>query len=392
MQLNTRQVVTMNPKFLLLISLIFLTSCSLKFGSNSEDISQTDLNVGLGKMNVNINKYSANKLVCDPFGGGGSISYEQGIKATLHYRTSTMPRMYKSTDYVNFAYKSPQTIFMSDMNVPTRMFTEGFTVANGRTLMNDDDQKLIEYFALKMNTNVVLSENDEEGWYEFALLSDDGTQMSIKSGTDAEATLLINNDGDHPTRMGCSNQSMYLRKGVMLPIEVTYYQGPRYHISNVLMFRKAEVAGKDPSCGLTGNNTFFDPNNHSVPLKPYNDLLTRGWKVLGASNFMVSQNQSDYNPCVKGTNPVISNFVLNDMMVTSAYFNWNTDIPATSQLQFTNTATQETVVTTSDNVLRVNHTVQITGLKSGASYKVQAISISADLGRSLSPELTITVP
>lgn len=372
------------------LSLIGLSSCSLQTADKSENISQSTLGTALGKLSVNVNKYSASKLVCDPFNtGGGTISYEKGIKASLHYLTSSMPRMYKSSDYVNFAKKSDQVIFMSDMNVPTRMFSEGFSVANGRILTNDQDQRLIEYFGLKMSTNIVLSEVDEEGWYEFALLSDDGATMKLKSGTDAEDVVLIDNDGDHPTRMGCSTQSLYIRKGVMHPIEVTYYQGPRYHIANVLMFRKSQVAEKDSSCGLTGNSTFFDPDNNSKPLPAYNALLNRGWKALTPDNFMISKNSTDYNPCVQGTNPVISNFSIAEVYISTAELTWSTDIPATAQVQLTNTKTGEVTTTSSDNILRTSQKVIISGLQPNTVYKVQGISVSADLGRSLSTELTI---
>lgn len=395
---TSKQAVQKIAKASVVIGLLNLTACGLQLGSQAsnqeENITQATLSAGVGQLSVNVNKYSANKLVCDPFnnGGSGTISYEHGIKADLFYKTASQPRMYSSEDYVNFAKKSDQVIFMSDMNVPTRMFTEGFTVANGATLNNDEEEKLIEYFGLKMTTNIVLSDSDDDGWYEFALLSDDGTTMKIKSGTDAPDTVLIDNDGDHPTRMGCTTQSVYLRKGVMLPVEVTYYQGPRYHIANVLMFRKAEQAGQDPSCGLTGNSTFFDPNNNSAPLPAYNALLNRGWKVLTSDNFMVSRNSTDYNPCVQGTNPVISNFSILEVFMNGADLTWSTDIPATDQVQITNTSTGVVTTTTSDNVLRTTHQIRLSNLQSGTTYKVQAISVSEDLGRSISSELTLVIP
>ncbi len=378
----------------MLTSTLFLTSCGFKMSSLlSENVIQETTGSSLGLLAVNLNQYPANKIVCDPLSGGQTTqtSYEKGIKASLHYLTANQPRLYKSTDYVQFAQKSEQNIFLSDMNVPTRMFTEGFSTKTGQTLNNDQGAKLIEYFGLKMRTNIVLAAPDEEGIYEFALLSDDGTQMVLKSGsTDVPDEVLIDNDGDHPTRMGCASRTVKMRRNVMLPIEVTFYQGPRYHIANVLMWRKATEAGKDSLCNQLGNNLFYNPNQNSEPLQAFKDLQSRGWKVLTPENFMISQTKTDYNPCVNGTAPVISQFQVGEVVLTNVSFSWTTDIAATSQVQLTNLSTNEITVTSADNQLRTSHNVQLSNLKQTTTYKVKAISVSADLGRSESQELTFT--
>lgn len=368
---------------------LFTLSCTVKSQSSEENLSQTESSRAVSQMSVNVNKYPSNKLVCNPFDGTTpQMTYEQGIKASLHYLTTGMPRMYKATDYVQFARKSDKTLFLKDMNVPTRMFTEGFSTANGDYLKNDSGEKLIEYFGLKMNTNLILSDNDDEGLYELALLSDDGSNLIIKSGTDPLADeLIIANDGDHPTKMGCAQNTVRFRKNVMIPIEVTYYQGPKYHISNVLIWRKATTAGTDPLCNQLGNELYFNPNKGSAPQKAFNDLLSRGWKVVQPQNFRIAIDKTDYNPCVQGTNPVISHFSVGEVVLTSVYFSWTTDIPATAQLQLTNLATGVVTTTTSDNMLRTSHEVTVDGLHPATDYKVQAISISQDLGRSLSAEL-----
>lgn len=373
---------------------VLLTSCSFKTNPlATEPVQQQNNSAGLSQLKVNINQYPANKIVCDPLNGGQTtqVSYEKGIKAELFYRNSSQPRMYKSTDYIQFIQKSEQNIFLSDMNVPTRIFTEGFSTQTGNTLKNDLGEKLIEYFGLKMSTNIVLSANDEAGDYEFALLSDDGTTMSLKSGSaDVPDELLINNDGDHPTKMGCSTRTVRMRRNVMLPTEVTFYQGPRYHIANVLIWRKAQAAQLDPLCNQLGNNLYFNPDKNSEPQKAFTDLQSRGWKVLSPDNFMMSQTKTDFNPCVNGTKPIITNFQIGEVILTNVALTWTTDILATSQVQLTNTTTNEVTVTTSDNQLRTDHSVQLSQLKSNTTYKVKAISVSSDLGRSESVELTLT--
>lgn len=386
----------MEHKWASVLKIIFVTllfsSCNLKISSQlAEAVVQKDSTISLGQLNVNLNQYPPSKIICDPLTGGqtSQTNYEKGIKATLHYLTANQPRLYKSTDYIQFAQKSEQNIFLSDINVPTRLFNEGFSTKAGQTLANDQGQKLIEYFGLKMNTNIVLTEKDETGLYEFALLSDDGTQMLLKSGSaDVPDEVLIDNDGDHPTRMGCSSHTVKMRRNVMLPVEVTFYQGPRYHIANVLIWRKATEAGQDSLCNQLGNNLYYNPDRNSEPQQAIKDLESRGWKVLAPDNFMISQNKADYNPCVNGTIPVISEFTVGEVVLTNVSLTWKTNIPSTSQVQLTNTKTNEVTITTSDNQLRTNHQIQLSGLKPATTYKVKTLSVSSDLGRGESAELS----
>ncbi len=385
---------TKSPLLKLSMTALFLTGCGIRTSEpKAEVIHQENLSSGFSSLAVNVNQYPSNKIICDPLSGGNTTqtNYEKGIVASLYYLTTGMPIMKKSTDYAQFAHKSDQNIFLSDMNVPTRMFTEGFATSTGTFLKNDQEQKLIEYFGLKMNTNLVLSAADTAGNYELALLSDDGTTLKLKSGTDEIADeVLIDNDGDHPTKMGCSSRVVRMRHNVMLPIEVTYYQGPRYHISNVLIWRKATTAGQDSLCNQLGNDKFFNPNKNSEPQQAFRDLEARGWKVLTPDNFMVSRTTNQYNPCVKGSDPIITELAMGEVILTDASLSWKTDILATSHVQLTNMTTGEVTITQSDNVLRTTHDLKLSGLQSGTTYKAQAVSVSEDLGRTTSTELTFT--
>ena len=384
----------MNKRILLIATMalpVVITSCSIKRDTDAEEnLTQTQMNdsTAIAMMKVNLNRYPLNKTVCDPLSASSttSTSYEKGLKAQLFYRDTGMPRYYKSTDYIEKAKASGQAIFLSDLNVPTRMFTEGFVTPSGNILQSDSEERLIEYFALKAQSHLSLTESDEEGDYELAMLSDDGSTLKING------ELLINNDGDHPTRMGCATKITNLKKGDLLPLEMTYYQGPRYHISNVLIWRKASQAGLDTSCGQLGNHLFFNPDDHSKPQKGFNDLLARGWKIVKPDNFVISSTTTqvpnpDYNPCAAGTDPVISKFAVGEVVLQSVSFSWQTDIPATSQLILTNQTTGGITVTTTDNILRTKHQVQLDNLQSNTVYRVQAYSVSEDLGKGKSVEL-----
>ncbi len=374
----------------ILISML-LTACGVKSDSTP---SSTAAPTGAQEyLAVNINRYAANKIICDPFNGGTTTqkNYQKGIKAELFYRTATMPRWYKTTDYVQLAKKSEQNIFLSDINVPTRIFSEGFATTQGQMLKDDQQNKLIEYFGLKMTTNLILSDEDDAGYYELALLSDDGATLTLKSNSiEAVDEVIVNNDGDHPTKMGCSTHTVRMVKNVMVPVELAYYQGPRYHISNILMWRKSSVAGQDSMCNQLGNNLFFNPDAHSAPQAAYASLLSRGWKALTPNNYMVSQSQADYNPCVPGTNPVISELNMGEVILSTVSITWKTDIISTSQVLLTDLGRGVVTISESDNLLTVNHEVKLTGLQPRTNYKVQALSVSSDLGRTLGPEVTFS--
>lgn len=337
-----------------------------------------------------INSYPLDSLVCDPFGGNGMTSPKNGIKSNLFYRSSTQPRYYSAADYIALATPLEQTLFFTDINVPTRSFNMGFSTQTDGVLKDDQGNVLIEYMGLKMRTDIGLTTEDEEGFYEFAILSDDGAVMKIKDGN--QWTEIVNNDGDHPTKLGCSTTTIRMTQDTKLETEYLYYQGPRYHISNILMWRKLDpnnaTAGQDSACGQMGNDLWFNGDGDSAPRTAYTELLARGWKVLKPQNYYLPDQ--DYNPCTSGTAPTIDNLRLAELSGTNAFIAWGTDIPSTSQVLIVEVETGNTMLTTTDNILRTNHSVQLSGLKSNTTYRIQAVSVSEDLGKTVSTAIEFT--
>lgn len=364
---------------------LLLVSCNPKNTLETISVEMDDASpLALGKSSFDINQNPLNKVVCDPWGGEEPPALDKGIVASLFYSGVGVPRYYSANDYVNHATPSQKLLFFTDMNVPTRMFSEGFATQTSSVVKDDMGEKLIEFFGLKFNTVLKLRGDQEEGSYELAVLADDGVIVKAKIG--GVWTEIISNDGDHPTRMGCASATLQMSHDSAIPLEISYYQGPRYHIANVLMWRKSATAGGDAYCGHTGNELFFNPNQGSVQLQHYKDLLARGWAPISADNFYLP-GQKTYNPCVEGTNPVISQFRTTEVFSNNVYLAWNTDIPATSQVLITKISTGEQTLTTSDNLLRTAHSIRINGLEEGTAYKAQAISISGDMGKSLSEEI-----
>jgi hypothetical protein len=335
-----------------------------------------------------INLHPLNKTVCDPFGGAGTVNPEKGIMASLFYVGAGGQSLHTAQEYVDKATRSRQRLFFSEINVPTRMFTEGFSSQTSEVIKDDMGERLIEWFGIKFETGLRLTPEMSEGDYELASLGDDG--VVVKAKIDGEWQTVVGNDGDHPTRMGCSNTLIHMTRETLLPLEVTYYQGPRTQIANVLMWKKSDASqvGKDASCGQYGNYLFFDPGHQSAELPAYKNLLARGWSPIAADSYFIPMEGS-YNPCVIGENPVISGLTVNEIFSTMVSVSWTTDIASTTQVLITDVATGEQLMTTTDNALTTAHSVMVRGLAAGTAYTIQAVSVSESLGKGLSAELNI---
>lgn len=371
----------------LLFSLLglFLQGCSSSNGNST--LTTTNPEEGpIPTFNANI--YPLNKLVCDPF-DPGTPGPNDGMIATLHYRTSGQPAWQRVNDYIEQGHKSAQYLFFSKLNVPTRIFSLGFPTETGESIKNDLQETLNEYFALSVSSILKLAPSDEEGEYELALLSDDGAVFQIRQ-QDGNYITVVDNDGNHPTRMGCGARITMDRESELV-VRINYYQGPRYHISVIPMWRKVNAqTTAEPRCGHTGNGLYFDYNNNSKPQPAYQELLTRGWKPISEDNWNMPA-YALFNPCTKGTIPTISNYINVVNTEGMVVFSWNTNIPASSQILYKNIRTGEELITVAPTRLRTTHSVVIPNLSLGETYEFRAVSISADYGKTISNPINLQV-
>src|SRR6185437_11769064 len=77
---------------------------------------------------------------------------------------------------------------------------------------------------------------DQSGRYQFAVLSDDGSIMSINEGNGFEE--LIDNNGDTESRLRCADRGINFDASTSLPIKLDYFQGHRYNIALMLLWRE----------------------------------------------------------------------------------------------------------------------------------------------------------
>ncbi len=190
---------------------------------------------------------------------------------------------------------------------------------------------------------------------------------------------LINNDGIHATRMGCPYRTIEMKKDSEVPLKILYYQGPRYHLANVLMWKwhKKAKDWKRPShhslCGVAGGNFYFNTGDDRKTLA-MRYLEKTGWNVLAAKNYKMPDRKT--NPCSEEL--AISNFKVVSVQAPNATLSWQTSVPATGQLRIMSVYTGEEIITQLDENLVNEHSVNIKGLESGFFYQIQAISKDAN--------------
>ena len=253
-------------------------------------------NIGLGVDGANPVSTDG-PVICDPLGGGAAVSNKNGLVGNLYYvPLADQSKDLETLDQVTKkAVQASGTIFMSQMNVPTRSFVDGFAPVGGEPIKDDAGNKLIEYFGLRMQTELALADADEEGTYQLATISDDG--MIVYTGSDSAPTVLVGKyDKVHPTRSDCGAVTFNLKKGDRLPLNLIYYQGPRERIAAVLAWRKVADASSldEKGCNVISNDDFFATTADQS--SPWEQMASVGWKVVPSGNLWLPKTAAS-NPC-----------------------------------------------------------------------------------------------
>jgi len=242
---------------------------------------------------------TARPVICDPFVVGGDQTCNGGLVGDIFYLDETRQAEFKalSAKTVDYFYAKGimvnAILALKQLFVSTRSFTQGFPSSGGGLILDDKGNTLYEYFAFRLETVLKLDATvDQPGWYQFATLSDDGSMVLMKSpGTTSYGSVLVANDGDHSTRMGCSSAAVFIDDTTRLPLMVKYYQGPRTEIALTLMWRRVPAMNSplDSSCGKAGNDTFFGPapyTNFTTSLFAALTSAEGGWRVIAPSNLV----------------------------------------------------------------------------------------------------------
>jgi hypothetical protein len=255
--------------------------------------------------------------ICNPLGTGTTGSANNGLVADLSFLNPTqVPSIQNVMMFWNQNPDGSLTakngvnsqIFVNDLDVPERYFDQGFSTIDQPTqkicLPGQPDVPLLEWFSLHFQSHLKLG-NAAPGKYYLAMITDDGAVLKINDNTAKGLRVYVNNDGTHAEQMGCPKVGDYVTLDASsdIPIDVNYYQGPRWYIAMMLIWKKvpdSELGSNSVSdkCGKSGENTFFNGmTNPPTELQNYTDLKNEGWSPVPASSYFLPGNQT--NPCVK---------------------------------------------------------------------------------------------
>lgn len=109
-------------------------------------------------------------------------------------------------------------MYVATLNIPDRNWSDGFPGLRQRN----------EWFGLDYKGTFKVN---KMGQYQFRLVSDDGARLYIGNH------ILIDEDGTHPSYSKAG--TITLDRDSTYPIEVQYYQGPRYRLALQLFWTKA---------------------------------------------------------------------------------------------------------------------------------------------------------
>jgi len=179
----------------------------------------------------------------------------------------------------------PADLLLPNIFLPTFKFSEGFMGINGVEVKDELGNSLVEAFAFELKGYIVKGENMDTGIYEFALLSDDGATLEADLDKDGTyETMLVDNDGLHNTKMGCSLIPVDIQTDTKIPIRLRFYQGPAERIALSLLLRKIDTpdqAGLEPRCGYTHPTEWFSSEEDStlpdLVNSIYGEINARGW-------------------------------------------------------------------------------------------------------------------
>ena len=284
--------------------------CSLKYGNGYSGYIKLRCNVFGSAMDVEDTtdcKMQPQTILDKPNGN---------ISATLVYPQKGVSAVNKSLDFYfsfnsknscehqsfseinkNNVVKSDIKYSISDLNIGIRAFTSGFPDSDGKAIKipgTKDD--LVENFGILFETQFQLSATDEDGDYQLATISDDGSILEFYNQETKAWQRLVDNSGMHAAKMSCALKTLKLTKaGKPVPIRILYYQGPKYQIALDLVARKVNTnCAQNPQakecadfyCGKIGENNFY-LEKEGVLFK--NDFA-KHWKALRSANFSKSVN------------------------------------------------------------------------------------------------------
>ncbi|MBC7428883.1 MAG: hypothetical protein H7336_09750 [Bacteriovorax sp.] len=214
---------------------------------------------------------STDTLICNPLGGGdGSNPTNPGddIPAVPANKLGLIAHLYEGQNqwnnldqYFIDGYMHEEFMYFSNFDVPTRAFDEGFGYGQNVFLTNRNGEKLIEWFAIKANGNIMLPDSETSGSYHIVTISDDGIKVTIDGKT------IISNTGVHAPTVDCAQELVQLNSKQEKTFELGYFQGPRVLISLQTFIKKiddVEAFKKESFCSTGSGPDVLIQNGYKI--------------------------------------------------------------------------------------------------------------------------------
>lgn len=329
------------------------------------------------------------RLICDPFQTNSQLARDRGLFGNIYYLENGDTRYKSVEDYIQKGQLIDANIYLDRLFVQTKPFDSGFVDSDGVPLQIGG-KKLFENYAVDVGAQLQLGVNEQPGYYQLALISDDGALLK-RIDENGNEVIVVNNNGSHPTKMACASEPVYLDHNTKIPIKLQQYQGSRKNITMVAMWRPwvdqpqddkhGNGKGNDDDqanyCGKGGNGFFFDSTKTPIKLKkPFYNLLVNKWKVLENENFEFPGQST--NPCAPAEDPLLlSGFSIIGVGRNFVTVTWMSNLPASSQIEIKNITTGSTVRSPLDVNSVLHHDVTMIGLSPNTLYSVRAISNTA---------------
>ncbi len=246
-------------------------------GQNSKELSSLTQNEG--SKNVKDENLCANgstqDLICNPLSvSSDDLLKDNDIASVAKSRLGLIAQLYEGEkdwlnldQYLKEGYKHQEYIYFSNFNIPSRDFQQGFGFGESDYLKNRNGEKLIEWFAIQAKGNIILPENESDGFYHIVTISDDGINVKIDGKT------FINNSKTHSPTIDCANSLIEFKSNQEKTFELTYFQGPRTRIALMTFIKKIEDSSK------------FKKSTICSSKKGPEMLMKEGYKVIGPAWF-----------------------------------------------------------------------------------------------------------
>ena len=157
----------------------------------------------------------------------------------------------KIEDYRSIGIKAPNRVLMTEVNVPKRYWTDGFSTGDGNFVKTENGQALNEFFHLDLRGYLSLP----PGEYQLATVSDDAVRVTLKG------TQIISNLAIHAAMWDFSQKITFTNEDLKKAIRIEYFQGPRVELALQLLVRPWNQSNLE--CGRGGSFLELGPSTYS---------------------------------------------------------------------------------------------------------------------------------